>query len=48
MEHKFAEVNGIRLHYVTAGTGSLMLFVHGFPEFRYAWHQQLREFIDEP
>lgn len=44
MEHKFAAVNGIRLHYVTAGTGPLMLFVHGFPEFWYAWHKQLSEF----
>ncbi len=44
MEHKFAAVNGIRLHYVTTGTGPLMLFVHGFPEFWYAWINQLREF----
>lgn len=44
MEHKFATVNGVRLHYVTAGSGPLILFVHGFPEFWYAWHNQLSEF----
>ncbi len=44
LEHNFAEVNGQRLHYVTAGTGKLMLFVHGFPEFWYEWHNQLDEF----
>lgn len=44
MEHKFATVNGVRLHYVTAGSGPLILFVHGFPEFWYAWHKQLSEF----
>ncbi len=44
MEHRYAEVNGIRLHYVEAGTGPLMLFVHGFPEFWYAWKDQLAEF----
>jgi pimeloyl-ACP methyl ester carboxylesterase len=44
MDHAYAEVNGIRLHYVTVGRGPLMLFVHGFPEFWYEWRRQLREF----
>jgi len=42
--HEYAEVNGVRLHYVTAGKGRLILFVHGFPEFWYEWKNQLREF----
>jgi pimeloyl-ACP methyl ester carboxylesterase len=41
---RFADVNGVRLHYRTAGTGPLMLFVHGFPETSLAWHDQLAEF----
>jgi pimeloyl-ACP methyl ester carboxylesterase len=44
MEHQFADVNGIRMHYVTTGTGRLILFAHGFPEFWYAWKRQLDEF----
>jgi pimeloyl-ACP methyl ester carboxylesterase len=44
MQHLFANVNGITLHYVTEGTGELILFVHGFPEFWYAWKAQLEEF----
>jgi len=40
----FAEVNGVRLHYASAGAGKLMLFVHGFPQFWYAWHHLLPEF----
>src|SRR6266478_1916571 len=44
MDHAYAEVNGIRLHYVTVGRGPLMLFVHGFPEFWYEWRRQLHEF----
>src|SRR5215471_7308604 len=42
--HKYAEVNGVHLHYVTAGEGKLIMFVHGFPEFWYEWKNQLAEF----
>src|SRR4029453_1421037 len=44
LAHEFAEVNGVRLHYATAGRGPLILFLHGFPEFWYAWRKQLGEF----
>jgi len=43
-QHEYAEVNGIRLHYVKAGKGNLILFAHGFPEFWYMWKDQLAEF----
>ena len=41
---RFADVNGVRLHYVETGAGEPMLFLHGFPEFWYAWKDQLAEF----
>ncbi len=44
ISHHYAEVNGVRLHYAQAGSGRLMLFLHGFPEFWYAWRAQLEEF----
>lgn len=44
LTHEFADVNGIRLHYVTTGQGKLIMFLHGFPEFWYAWKNQLAEF----
>lgn len=44
MRHRFAEVNGIRLHYVEEGEGKLFLFLHGFPEFWYEWKKQIAEF----
>jgi len=43
-ESNFAEVNGVRLHYVSVGQGPLILFVHGFPEFWAEWENQLNEF----
>lgn len=44
MKHEYAEVNGVRLHYAAAGAGKLIIFLHGFPEFWYAWKDQLAEF----
>jgi pimeloyl-ACP methyl ester carboxylesterase len=43
-QSQYAEVNGIRLHYVSVGKGKLIMFVHGFPEFWYEWEKQLIEF----
>lgn len=44
IQHKFAEVNGIRLHYALNGTGKLIMFLHGFPEYWAMWEAQLNEF----
>lgn len=40
-QHHTAEVNGVRLHYVAAGSGPLVVLLHGFPEFWYAWRHQI-------
>ncbi|MBS1240645.1 MAG: soluble epoxide hydrolase [Gemmatimonadetes bacterium] len=44
IQHGYAQVNGVRLHYAEAGRGEPILFVHGFPEFWYAWKDQLQAF----
>jgi epoxide hydrolase 4 len=44
IEHCFAEVHGERLHYVRAGKGDPIVFLHGFPQFWYSWRHQLAEF----
>jgi pimeloyl-ACP methyl ester carboxylesterase len=41
MIHSHASVNGIRLHYVEAGAGPLVVLLHGFPEFWYSWRHQI-------
>lgn len=46
LQHQFIETNGIRLHYVTQGSGPLMLFLHGFPEFWYTWRHQIPVFAE--
>lgn len=40
-QHRFADVNGVRLHYVEAGAGPLVILLHGFPELWYAWRRQI-------
>jgi epoxide hydrolase 4 len=44
LSHDAADVNGVRLHYVVDGAGPLLVCLHGFPEFWYAWANQLAEF----
>ena len=41
LQHHVADVNGIRMHYVTAGRGEPVIFVHGFPESWYSWRHQI-------
>ncbi|MEH2500430.1 pimeloyl-ACP methyl ester carboxylesterase [Bradyrhizobium sp. AZCC 1678] len=47
LRHQFVDVEGARLHYVIAGSGPLMLFVHGFPQHWYAFRHQLAEFAKD-
>ncbi|HET6482343.1 MAG TPA: alpha/beta hydrolase [Actinoplanes sp.] len=44
--HRFVGANGSRFHVVEAGTGPLVLFLHGFPEFWWAWHDMLPRIAD--
>lgn len=43
-QHDYITTNGVKLHYVTQGSGPLMLMLHGFPEFWYSWRYQIPEF----
>lgn len=37
----YADSNGVKIHYVTAGRGPLVVMVHGFPDFWYTWRHQM-------
>ncbi|CAE6739015.1 Epoxide hydrolase A [Paraburkholderia domus] len=39
--HCFAEVNGIRMHYIDEGKGPLVILLHGFPYLWYMWRRQI-------
>jgi len=41
LEHRFIDVQGVRLHYVEQGEGPLVILLHGFPECWYSWRHQL-------
>jgi pimeloyl-ACP methyl ester carboxylesterase len=42
IQHGFAEVGDVRLHYAECGTGDeLVILLHGFPECWYSWRHQL-------
>ena len=37
LEHHFANLADVRLHYVTAGIGKPLVLLHGWPQTWYAW-----------
>ncbi len=39
--HQYAEVNGIKLHYVRQGEGDPLFLIHGWPGFWFEWNQNI-------
>jgi epoxide hydrolase 4 len=44
LKEDYVEANGLRFHYVHAGEGPMILFLHGYPSFWYQWKDQLNDF----
>src|SRR5690242_7494210 len=42
-EDGFADSDGVKIHYVTAGKGPLVVLIHGFPDYWYTWREQMPE-----
>ncbi len=42
-QHHTTVVNGVSLHYVTAGQGDLVVLLHGWPQTWYAWRKVIPE-----
>ena len=41
LEDGYAQLGDVRLHYVEAGDGPLVVLLHGFPEFWFGWRRQI-------
>jgi len=44
--HRRVETNGIGMHVAEAGSGPLVVLLHGFPELWYSWRHQLPALAD--
>jgi pimeloyl-ACP methyl ester carboxylesterase len=41
LKHEYADLGEVRLHYVEAGEGPLVVLLHGFPEAWFGWERQI-------
>jgi pimeloyl-ACP methyl ester carboxylesterase len=46
LAHRYAHLDDVRLHYVEAGSGPLVVLLHGFPDFWYSWRYQLPALVE--
>ena len=47
IEHRYADLDECRIHYVARGEGKPILFLHGFPQFWFLWRHQLEDLGDD-
>ena len=46
-QSKFAEVNGVKLHYLIAGKGDPVVLLHGFAETSHMWLPLIAKLTDK-
>ena len=47
IELDYADNDGVKIHYAAAGTGPLVVMIHGFPDFWYSWRHQMNGLKDD-
>ena len=45
-KHHHENLNGRRQHFVTAGDGKAVMFLHGFPDLWRSWRAQMKAVVD--
>ena len=46
VSHEFVQLPTLRMHYVTKGTGPLVVLLHGFPESWWSWRYQIDPLVE--
>ncbi len=46
IEDKYADNNGVKIHYIASGEGPLVVLVHGFPDYSGSWNKLIPELND--
>lgn len=46
LEGSYANLGSVRLHYVEAGEGPLVVLLHGFPQFHHMWRHQIPALVE--
>ena len=41
VEHVYADNDVTKIHYAKMGSGPLIVFIHGFPDFWFSWRHQM-------
>jgi pimeloyl-ACP methyl ester carboxylesterase len=44
--HQFAQINGIKMHYVDEGKGPAIVLLHGYPLSWYSWRNQIPALVE--
>lgn len=46
IKSQYATIEGTKIHYLIAGSGTPILFIHGFPTGAYLWRNIMKELLD--
>src|SRR6476469_6405880 len=47
IDSRYAEVNGVRLHYLTAGEGKPVVLLHGFAQTSHMWRPLISQLAEK-